>query len=177
MLSKKSSMHRIVSAVAVTGCLLTGFSSLSLAQTNPGFTLFGGVDRKDQLNYRLDFGGQADNWDRYRLRIPGTKMELGVAQFVISYPDYYKGKFDKNEIEVRVKNKKVALQEVSWDKENHMIQIYLKEPIQAGNSVEVVLSNVKNPPFGGVYYFECRILTPGDIPLPRYLGTWVLSIS
>jgi DNA-directed RNA polymerase subunit L len=104
-------------------------------------------------------------------------MELGVAQFAISYPDYFDGKFNPNKIEVRVKNKSVKLSEVKWDKENHIIQIYLEEPISAGNKVELVFNDVKNPAFGGIYYFNCQILTPGDIPLPRYLGTWELSIA
>lgn len=177
MLSRKSSIRRIFSALAVTGCLLTGLSSVSLAQSNPGFTLWGGVPREDQLNYFLDFGGRADAWDRYRLRIPAKKMELGVAQFAISYPDYYKGKFNKDKIEVVVKGKSVPLQEVNWDKEGRIIQINLKEPVEAGNNVEIVFNDVRNPSIGGIFYFECRILTPGDVPLPRYLGTWVVSIS
>jgi hypothetical protein len=66
---------------------------------------------------------------------------------------------------------------VNWNKENHVIQIELEEPIPAGNSIEIVLSNVKNPPFGGMYYFNAQVLTPGDVPLPRYVGTWILSIG
>lgn len=170
-------MRRVVSALAVTSCLLTGFPTLSLAQSTPGFTLWGGVPREDQLNYYLDFGGRQDAWDRYRLRIPAKKMELGVAQINISYPNYYKGNINKNKIEVIVKGKSVPLQEVNWDKEARIIQIFLKEPIEAGNNVEVVFNEVKNPPIGGIFYFECRILTPGDVPLPRYLGTWVISLN
>lgn len=177
MLSKKSLMRRLAPAFFVTGAILTGLPAFTLAQSNPGFTLWSGVERKDQLNYYLDFGGQANGWDRYRLRIPANKLELGVAQIVITYPDYYKGKFDPKNVEVMVNRKSVPLQEVAWDKENRAIQIYLKEPIEAGKNVEVQLSNVKNPPSGGVFYFDCRILTPGDIPLPRYVGTWLLSIS
>ncbi len=177
MFTTKSSMGRLVSAVAVTSCLLTGFSVRSWAQSNPGLTLFGGVPRENQLSYYLDFGGQPNGWDRYRLRIPAKKMELGVAQFAISYPDYYDGKFDPKKIEVRVRGKSMPLSEVEWDKENHRIQIYLEEPISANNPVELVFSNVKNPAFGGIYYFNCQILTPGDVPLPRYLGTWIMSIG
>lgn len=177
MLKTKSSLQRLFGAVAVTGCLLTGFAASSRAQSNPGFTLWGGVARESQLNYYLDFGGRPDQWDRYRLKIPGSKMELGVAQFAISYPDYFDGKFNPKKIEVKVKGKSVKLSEVKWDKENHVIQIYLEEPITAGNSVEIVFNGVKNPPFGGIYYFNAQILTPGDVPLPRYLGTWVLSIG
>ncbi len=177
MLFTKSSIQRLFGAVAVTGCMLTGFSSQSWAQNNPGLTIFGGVARENQLSYYLDFGGRPNQYDRYRLRIPAKKVELGVAQFAISYPDYFDGKFNPNKIEVRVKGESVKLSEVKWDKENHIIQIYLEDPITAGNSVELVFNDVKNPPFGGIYYFNAQILTPGDIPLPRYLGTWILSIG
>ncbi len=177
MFSTKSSIKRLFGALAATGCILTSFSASSSAQHNSGFTLWSGVARENQLNYHLDFGGQRDGWDRYRLKIPAKKMELGVAQFAISYPDYYDGKFDPKKIEVVVKGKSVPISEVNWDKENQLIQIYLEEPITAGNSVELVFSNVKNPPVGGIYYFTCQILTPGDVPLPRYLGTWILSIG
>jgi hypothetical protein len=177
MNSKKSAIKRLLGAVALSGCVLTNFSSLTLAQSNSGFTLWGNVPRENLLDYHLDFGGRSDQWDRYRLKIPASKMDLGVAQFAISYPDYFDGKFDPKKVEVRVKGKEVKLSEVKWDKEGRLIQIDLEEPITAGNSVELILSNVKNPPFGGIYYFNCQALSPGDIPLPRYLGTWVLSIG
>lgn len=170
-------MRRIFSAIAVTSFLLTGFPIISLAQSLPGLTIFSGVKRENQLPFRLDFGGQSNGWDRYRLRIPAKRLNLAVSQFSISYPDYYKGKFDTDEIEVRVKDKKMPLQEVVWDKENRLVDIYLQEPVPAGSRVELVFSNVKNPAFGGTYYFNCQILSPGDVPLRRYIGTWILSIS
>lgn len=177
MLSKKFSKRRLFSALAVTSCLLTGLPTLSLAQSLPGLTIFSGVERQNLLSYRLDFGGQSDGWDRYRLRVPAKKMQFGAAQFVIGYPDYYKGKFDTKDVEVVVGGKSLPIQEVNWDKENYRIQIYMQEPVPAGKKVEIIFSNVKNPSFGGTFYFTCSILTPGDVPLPRYLGTWIVNIN
>ena len=170
-------MRRLFSALAVTGCLLTGFPAVLWAQTLPGFTLFSGVKNENQLPYRLDFGGQPNQYDRYRLRIPAKKMKLAVSEFAVLYPDYYQGSFDTKRIDVRVNDKKLPIQEVKWDKENHLVEIYLQEPVPAGKTVELVLSNVKNPAFGGIFYFNCEILSPGDVPLRRRLGTWILSIS
>ena len=176
MLSK-SFVKRAVSSFAIAGCMVTGFAALSYAQSNPGLLLFGGVKGDENLNYRLDFGGRPDSWDRYRLRIPAKKMKLAVAQFSISYPDYYTGKFDPKDVEVRVKDKPVKLQEVNWNKENNVIEIFPEEPIPAASSVEIWLSNVRNPNTGGMFYFNCQVLSPGDAPLLRYIGTWVISIS
>ena len=168
---------RLLSALAVTSCLLAGNPAITQAQGLPGFTLFSGVKGDNQLSYRLDFGGQPDGWDRYRLRISNKKLKIAVAHFVISYPEYYKGSFDDKNIEVRVKDKKVPLSAVKWDKENHVIEIYPQEAVPAGSNVELVLSNVKNPNFGGVFYFNCSVQSPGDVPLSRYIGTWIISIS
>ncbi|HLO88878.1 MAG TPA: DUF2808 domain-containing protein [Nostocaceae cyanobacterium] len=170
-------MRRVLTTLAVTSCLLTGISSATWAQSLPGFVLFSGVKAENQLPFRLDFGGQTNSWDRYILRIPQQKMKLAVAQFSITYPDYYKGSFDTKAVEVRVKNKKVPLSEVKWNKEARVIEIFPEEPVPAGSKVELVLSNVRNPTFGGTFYFNCQVLSPGDVPLLRYLGSWILSIS
>ncbi|MBF2066660.1 MAG: DUF2808 domain-containing protein [Calothrix sp. C42_A2020_038] len=165
----------LFSAIAVTSCLLTGFPGISMAQS--GFTLWSGVKAENQLNHRFDFGGQANGWDRLRLRIDNKKMKTAVAQFVISYPNYYKGSFDPNKIEVRVKGKSVPLQEAKWDKANNVIEIFPQEAVPAGSNVEIVLSNIKNPAFGGMYYFNCSIQSPGDVPISRYIGTWIVNVG
>ncbi|NES99615.1 MAG: DUF2808 domain-containing protein [Sphaerospermopsis sp. SIO1G2] len=168
-------MRRLISALAVTGCLMTSFPSIVLA--NQGFTLWSGVKRENQLPAHMQFGGNRYSTDRYVLTIPAKKMKLAVAQFAITYPEYYDGTFDENKIEVRVKGKSLPLSEVKWNKAGNIIEIFPEEPVPAGNTVELVFSNVQNPPFGGMYYFNCQILSPGDLPLLRYLGSWVLSID
>ncbi len=170
-------MRRLLSTLAVTSCLLTGLPAISWGQSLPGFTIFSGVKSENELPYRLDFGGLSNQWDRYHLRIPAKKMKLAVSEFAISYPKYYRGDLDTKSMEVRASGKKVPLQNVKWDKENHLVEINLQEPVPADKPVEVVFSNVKNPAFGGTFYFNCEVLSPGDVPLRRYLGTWILSIG
>jgi hypothetical protein len=170
-------MRRLLSALAVTGCVIAAVPTVTLAQSLPGFTLFSGVKSENQLPFRLDFGGQSNNWDRYRLRIPANRMKLAVAQFAITYPNYYKGTFDTKDIDIEVNGKKVPISEVKWDKEARLLEIFPEEPVPAGSRVELILSNVRNPAFGGTYYFNCQVLGPGDVPLLRYVGTWILSIS
>ncbi|PAX49832.1 DUF2808 domain-containing protein [Brunnivagina elsteri] len=165
----------LLSALAVTGCLLTGFSGVSLAQS--GINLWSGVKSENQLIHRFDFGGQANGWDRLRLRVPNKKLKTAVAQFVVSYPEYYNGSFDPKKIEVRVKGKSVPLQEAKWDKDSHAITIFPQEAIPAGNNVEIVLSNMRTPPFGGMYYFNLATQSPGDVPLSRYVGTYIVNIG
>jgi hypothetical protein len=163
--------------LSVTTSLITGLPNLVVAQSNPGLTLFSGVDRQDILNYHLDFGGKTGGWDRYRLRIPGKKLTEGVSKFFITYPEYYKGTFNTDSIEVRVKDKKLPIREVVWDQESRIIEIDLEEPLLESNRVEIVFSNVKNPENGGTFYFQGQILTPGQVPLRLNVGTWILSIN
>ncbi|MFH7025378.1 MAG: DUF2808 domain-containing protein [Heteroscytonema crispum UTEX LB 1556] len=169
-------MRRLLSALAVTSCLLTALPATTLAQGLPGLTLFSGVKSENQLPFRLDFGGQANGWDRYILRIPARKMKLAAAQFAVTYPKYYKGTFDPKEIKVLVNGKKVA-SEVKMEKNSGLIEIFPQEPVPAGSNVALELSNVQNPAYGGIFYFNCQILSPGDVPLLRYLGTWIISVS
>ncbi len=174
----RSSVRRVLTGVAIAACLVGTIPALSLAQSGlPGLTIFGGVKGEDNLNYRLDFGGRSGGWDRYRLRIPAKKMKLAVAQFTISYPSYFKGTIDPKSVELIVQEKPVKLQEVRLDKENNLIEIFPLDPVPANSKVEVWLENVKNPTSGGMFYFNCQIMSPGDTPLLRYLGTWVIQIS
>ncbi|MEA5581917.1 DUF2808 domain-containing protein [Nodularia harveyana UHCC-0300] len=174
--SKRQLPLILLSALAVTSSLLAGFPVMNQAHSSEGLILFGGVKSENRLSYRFDFGGRANSWDRMRLRIPAKKMKLAAAQFAISYPDYYEGSFDPKEIEVKVKGKKVALNEVKWNKEAHLLEIFPEEPVPAGGDVELVLSNMKTPNFGGMYHFNCQILAPGDVPILRYIGTWLVDI-
>jgi len=194
-------MKRIVSAalasasIATVGATVAWLGSSAnlpaLAQGSSGFVIFGGPGQGNTLDFRLDYGSNGHPRDRYRLRIPSKKMTFAVSQFSIEYPDYYDGEFDaeldedrrpsRQPVRIRVKSGRsyedVEIESVVWDQENHLIDIFPKEPIPAGQKVEIVLSNVRNPRFGGMYFFNCRAFSPGDLPLARYLGTWVIAIG
>ncbi|MGB3402361.1 MAG: DUF2808 domain-containing protein [Microcoleaceae cyanobacterium] len=169
-------MRRLFLGVALTGSLLLGLPTAILAQGLPGVTLFGGPERENLLNFFLQ-SGRAGERDRYKLRIPADKLNLAVELISITYPDYYKGKLDPDKVEIRVKNEPIALEDVVVDGENNFVEIYPAEPIPAGTKIEVVFSNVRNPTFGGMYHFNANIRTPGDVPMLRYVGTWLLSID
>ena len=170
-------LTKLFVTLAASGCFLGGWGAIALAQSTPGLTIFSGVERENILNYKLDFGGRPGSWDRYRLRIPAKKMTQGAAKFIITYPDYYEGKFDEDSIEVRVDGEPLPLREVIWDEENYLIEIDLEEPITESRKVELVLSNVKNPRYGGTFYFNAEVLGANDIPIRQYLGTWIVSIN
>lgn len=176
MSSKRLSMHRLFPALAIAGCLMTSLPLASLAQGLPGLTIFSGVERDNQLGYRLDFEGRPNARDRYHLRIPGSKLDLAVSQFVVTYPDTYSGTFDPDEIEVRIDGDSVPLDEVTWDEENRLIEIFPQDPVPSRTSVELVFE-VRNPRYPGMHYFNALVRAPGDVLPPQYVGTWILSIG
>jgi Protein of unknown function (DUF2808) len=172
---------RVLSLAAVLGSLGLGIA-LSLtppswAQGLPGLTIFSGVDRENQLSWRMDYDGVPNVTDRYRLRIPAKKMEFAVEQFSITYPDTYRGRFDTKNVEVKVNGDAVELTDVTWDPENRIIEIYPQTPVPADSRVELVLSQVRNPNRVGTHYFNALVRSPGDLPLMRYVGTWILTIG
>lgn len=180
-----STLSRLALLV-LTPCLLA-VPTVSQADTTPGFTLIWGGDgpnAKQQLRYLLEYGSPGHPSDRYYLRL--GKQNLAVSGIVITYPDYYSGVFDPRRIEVRVGGKSqllssrrgqsIPLTEVKLDKEAQVLQLIPEQPIPAGTSIEVVLSNVQNPGDGGTYFFNCQVASPGNTPLLRYVGTWILNI-
>lgn len=172
------SLKSIVVSLLIGSSLNIALPTVSTAQSNSGLTLFSGVsNRSDILNYYLDFGGRADSWDRYRLRIPARKIQLGITQLKITYPDYFDGEFNPNQMEVRVDGKPLALTSSQWDKEAHSITFNLVEPYQGKKGMEIVLSDVKNPYYGGTFYFNCEALTVQGATVPSYVGTWIVSIG
>jgi hypothetical protein len=177
MASQGNPVRSVLSVLAIAGCLATGLVLPSYAQGLPGLTIFSGIDRANQLGYRLDNSGRPSARDRYRLRIPADKMTLAVAQLAISYPNTYRGTFDPQDIEVRASGDEIALENVEWDQENRVINIYPAEPIPARSRVEVRLANVRNPNRGGTHYFNAMVRSPGDLPMLRYIGTWIVSIG
>jgi hypothetical protein len=169
-LDKKIWLRLLLALIPIGGLTLAPTASRS------EFTIFSGVEQKDQLNYSLDFGNRSVT-DRYRLWVSGNKMPLGAAQINIVYPDYYTGKFDEKAIEVRVGDKVIPLTQVKWDKENRTLQLDLKDRIQTRKDIEIVLSNVRNPDSGGIFYFDCQVKSSSEFPLARYAGTWILNIN
>ncbi|AFZ44641.1 hypothetical protein PCC7418_2494 [Halothece sp. PCC 7418] len=173
-------MNKLFSALILGGGLLVLSPTLeALAQSNrnSGITIFSGVKRENILDYRLDFDGQSGRWDRYRLRIPSKKLPFGASQFYITYPDYYEGKFDTDEMEVRIDGKPQPLSNIEWNQEEQLVSLSLEEPIAPDTKVEIVFSNVKNPRFGGTFYFNAQVDVPNDVAIRRYIGTWIIDID
>lgn len=178
MLSHKLFFKPLLACLAVASCTLAGIHTNAVAQGGSGLVIFGDRD-VDILSYFLDFGGVADNRDRYRLRIPKKKLVNGATQFVISYPDYFDGKFDTDKIEVRPngdKDKALPLKNVVWDEENRFVQIDLAEPLKDPRKIELVFSGVRNPDVG-TYYFYAQVVPAINAPVPERVGAWVISIN
>ena len=171
-----ASFKKTLTTVGIAGCILAGVPIITAAQGGSGLTIFSGVSRDNILNYYLDFNGQRNSRDRYRLRIPGKKLLQGAAKFYIFYPDYFDGKFQEDKIEVRIDGEPLALREVIWDKENYLIEIELEEPLRESRKVELVFSGVRNPDIG-TYYFRGEVMPASDLPIRQYIGTWIISIN
>jgi hypothetical protein len=174
---KIQTAQKLLPILTLTSCLVIVAPIVTRADSLPGFTLFSGVDPSNQLSYRLDSGNR-NTTDRYRLKIPGSKINrLGAAQIQITYPDYYKGKFDDKAVEVFVGDKAIPVEAVQWNRDSQTLQIDLAQRIKTKGDIEVVLNNVQNPDGGGMYYFTCQVKSSAEFPVARYVGTWILSIE
>jgi hypothetical protein len=176
--SRRTVVRRVVQATLLTGCLATTAAAMQspVAVAQGGLTLFSGVERGQQLSYAFDYGGYPNQSDRLNLKLKKTQMKLAVSKFVVTYPNYFDGKFNPNAIEIKANGKSVPVSETSWDKDNYRLEIYLKEPIPAKSDVQLILSDMTTPGMG-MYYLNCLIQAPGDVPIMRNLGTWIVSVT
>jgi hypothetical protein len=175
MLFRQKFLKKLFTVLALTACTLGSTYAIASAQSGSGFSIIKkqGVD---ELNYFLDFGGQRNARDRYRLRIPGNKLLNGAAKFYVIYQDHFDGKFDTDDMEVRIDNEPLPLRNVIWDEESRTIEIELEQPLRESRKVELVFSNVRNPDVG-TYYFFCQVLPASDLPVREQLGAWIISIN
>lgn len=187
MSAKKFSLRRALPALLCSGLMFGTVPAATVeAQTNPGFSLiWGGRDSQPQkqLGYVLQYGTPKHLRDRWRLSL--GKHEFAMSVIRVSTPDYFDGKFNEKRIELREspksrifnlkKGKEIPISSVTVDNDNGFIEIIPETPIPAGKRAEVVLSNVRNPS-SGMFFLNCSVISPGDVPLPRNVGTWVLSI-
>ncbi len=168
---------RLVLGLLAAVSVVSG-AGVAVAQGS-GWTLWGGP--KKELRYSAD-SGQIGQWDRYYLNVP--RQSIAVAEYYITYPQSYRGELDAKAIEVvrsrtqRGKDQqKFRVGEAVLDKENRQLRIALIDPVPADTPVDIILSNVRNPRNSGMYFFNLQVLSPGDIPLPRQVGTWVITLG
>jgi hypothetical protein len=159
-----------------TGAIALTAPLLQTPALSQGITIFSGVERNQELSYSTDFGANPGQSDRYYLKLSKAKMKQAVNKFIIVFPDNFDGKIDAKKVEITVGGKKVEVSEVNWDKDNGRLEIYPKEAVPAKKDVKLILSNVTNPS-SGMYYINCLIQVPGDVPIYRELGTWILDIQ
>lgn len=143
------------------------------AQQNAGIILWGSAKDK-ALDYVLDYG-RSNQIDRYYLDIPAQKV--AVSEILVTYPESYTGEFDQTSIDLRVNNRNVPTQSVKWDKDSRIIEVVLQEPVPANKPMKLVLSNVRNPRFGGLFQFDARVRGTNDLPMMRYIGSWVIGLE
>ncbi|NJR69973.1 MAG: DUF2808 domain-containing protein [Synechococcales cyanobacterium CRU_2_2] len=189
----KSLIKPMVSAMAIATCVTTGHmlfnAAIANAESLPGITFrWRGREGFNELSHVIDLSSAPNQWGRYRFQMSARDLKVAASQFTINIPDHFDGEFDKDKIEVRIcskaasfvsraKCKAVPLDEATVDMAARQISIYPAAPVPAGTNVELVFSNVKNPRSPGMYQFNGLVEVPGDVPLLRMVGSWIISID
>jgi len=97
------SMRRVLSAIAVTSCLIIGFPIVISAQSLPGFTIFSGIKRKPAA-LPLRFGDNPmdgidiDSGFQLKAELSGSSIFHFLSRLL--------QRLDPDKIEVRIKDKK-----------------------------------------------------------------------
>jgi hypothetical protein len=187
-MSAKRSMYRLMSGLFLSGAAIATTLTVlpvepSVAQTNQGINIFGGVDSEYRLPYTLRNNQPRSPRATYYLRVPGTRMDRAASHLRITYPQAFtnrNGAFNTDLIQVRrgrgTGNSVIAIQEIVWNAEASQIDIYLEEDIPADTNFVVAMEGIRNPNRFGMHRFNLQAESRGDV-LPRYLGTWELLVA
>jgi hypothetical protein len=187
-MSAKRSMYRLMSGLFLSGAAIATTLTVlpaepSVAQTNQGINIFGGVDSEYRLPYTLRNNQPRSPQAIYFLRVPGTRMDRAASSLRITYPQAFtnrSGAFNPDRIQVRrgrgTGNSVIAVKEVVWDAEASQIDIYLEEDIPADTNFVIAMDGIRNPNRFGMHRFNLQAESRGDV-LPRYLGTWELLVA
>jgi hypothetical protein len=187
-MSVKRSMSRLLSGLCLSGvAIATTLSAMpvqpSVAQTNQGITIFGGVDSEYRLPFTLRNNQPRSTRAAYYLRVPGTRLETAASVLKITYPEAFtirSGAFDPDQIKVLrgrgPGGTEIPVQEVVWDAESSQIRIVLAEDIPADTAFVVAMTGIRNPNRFGMHRFNLQAEGRGDV-LPRYVGTWELLVA
>lgn len=184
---QKRLFKSVLSVAAIAGCFATGTTFAQAQGALPSFR-WNNREGFNELKHVVELSDAPNRWGRYRVMIGSNDMKLAASQFVVNYPDYFDGKFNPDEMEIRVcttrgtflsraKCSAVELDEVDVDTENQRIALYPLEPIPAGTNLELVFSDVKNPRSRGMYQFNVMVESPGDLPLLRLVGGAIIDIN
>lgn len=172
---------QMIKKLGIVSCLAAACAvvspSIVRAQGNAGFILFGGV-RDSALDYCLD-NGTSGRRDRYYLEVKPQSFK--VSEVIVTYPSHFTGGFDTEDIKLRISDqcrggKDLEIESVTWDRESRRITIIPKEAIPSKTPLRIVMSNVRNPDYSGFYQMDGRVLR-ADVPVPVYIGSWVITLD
>lgn len=180
-IAKAVGMGVLAAGVAIAGGIGMNLAP-SLAQTtNNGLTIFGGPE--NALDYTIDFNEPYSTNARYYLEVSSNQVVRDVISMEIAYPPEFVerlGRFNVDAIELREGDYRggdvIPTEDIIWDQENHIIEIYPAEPIEADSEFVVVLERVRNPRRFGIHYFNLSLMFQGDV-VDQYVGTWPLEVA
>lgn len=181
-------MKRIVKKIslgilALGAAIATGIAAepIKAQRTTNGLTIFGGPE--NALSYTIDFNEPYSTNARYYLEVNRDKVVRDVISMEIAYPPEFVerlGRFDVDAIELREGDYRgsdvIPTDDIVWDQENHILEIYPAEAIPAETEFVIVLSNVRNPRRYGIHYFHLSLMFQGGV-VDQYVGTWPLEVA
>ncbi len=145
---------------------------------------------EDTGNYKKLYYYQSsqDKRDRstYYLVLKPRNRQTAILKLSISVPEHFNSTIKTKKLslcEVQVggmTEKTKCLKEVpavfEVNEDMTKIEVFPNQPIPVNKKGYAVVMKVFNPTRSGMFQFNATSLSPGDLPVSRYLGSWSIDI-
>lgn len=123
----------------------------------------------------------------YYLFLRGKDRKDTITKLKLTVPDYFEAKIKTKNLSLckvkvggytdktRCINTLPAI--IKVNNKQTSIEIFPEEPIPSSKENYAVKMKIFNPRKRGMFQFQALAVSPGDIPISTYLGTWNIDIQ
>ena len=142
-------------------------------------------------NYKKLYYFQSDSGKRerstYYLVMKPRNRKTGILKLTINFPEHFDSKIRPRKLSLcriqmggmlektQCTEKIPAVFEVSRDKKT-TIEVFPNQPIPVDKNGYAVVMKIFNPSKSGMSQINAFSLSPGDMPISRYIGSWNVDI-
>ena len=144
-------------------------------------------DRNYKKLYYVQTSKERRDRSTYYLVMKPKDRQTAILKLTINFPKHFNANITPRKLSLckikmggmsqrtKCKEKIPAVFEVN-NEEKTSIEVFPTQPIPANKEGYAVVMKIFNPSKSGMFQVNALSLSPGDLPISRYIGSWNLDI-